>query len=155
MGKRLDHEQYTPHKKIFRENFMKIIAEQGQKKLRMGFLPASTVSSWVVGDDVIPNVVLGALIARTVDTSVEEMVFGVKPVHTHHKGLDTIVAVLEPYADEAELMIEIRGVIKDNLARHSQKTPSAPAEAAVSPELRRATSGGRPLLNNKKKKDII
>ena len=127
----------------------------------MGINPGN-FSSWKARKT-FPNVDYATQIAKQLGTSVEYLVDGdekknFKPSDRVADFYEILLKLDTPSLESIRALAKVlyhRSRGEEITWPDATEGPSAPAEAAVSPELRRATSGGRPLLNNKKKKDII
>jgi hypothetical protein len=83
----------------------------------------STVSSWFSEDrpKAVPDVIVGAALAKTFGDTVENAVLG-DPPRFHHKSeaIKEIVERLSPLSDDDDFMKEIRGIVKSYIFRYTE-----------------------------------
>lgn len=123
---RKNGEQYLALRRQYKDSLLRLIGEATQKKLASdGEVAQSTVSSWATREMSIPDIVVGAMIAKKNGRTVEEMIYGERPIYRHRsKEIREIVELLESVADDKELVIEIRGLVRRHVADSGRVTRS-------------------------------
>lgn len=100
------------------------------KQLMVMGIKQSTVSSWFSSDRPrsIPDVVIGAALAREFGDTVENAVFGVQPKYKHKSDtVEEIVKKLEQFSENDDLMKEIRGVVRFHISKYLEEHPERAA----------------------------
>lgn len=111
--KRMEHEDYLALNEAYKEKLISLMDEYGHKRCQVLGLSQSTVASWKARKKSVPDVVVGAAIAREFATTVEEMVYGERaPVFYPSKKIAQIVDLLTDNYKDEDFLSEAVGMIK-------------------------------------------
>jgi transcriptional regulator with XRE-family HTH domain len=108
----------------YRQKLSDLMDQEGQKKLASGAgISPQAVSSWKTRGS-LPDVVVGCMIAREGRVTADSMVFDEALKYFHRSPvIKEIVEILELYADDESLLIEIRGIVKRHLSDYTLDHP--------------------------------
>lgn len=127
MAGRLASEEYLRLNEEYRNRLFELMKTYSQKKFQVLGIAPSTVSSWRNRDKSVPDVIVGAAVARELGKTVEEMVYGERNNYYRSKIIESIVELLDPYADHEVFLNQIYGLVKSYIQNNA---PSEEKRAA-------------------------
>lgn len=127
MAGRLANEDYAKLNKAYKDRLLEFMETYGQKRFHVLGIKPSTVSSWKNRDRSVPDVIIGAEVAKRIGKTVEEMVYGERNNYYRSKIIESIVELLDPYADREVFLNQIYGLVKSYIQNNA---PSEEKRAA-------------------------
>lgn len=120
---RKNGESYLALRDSYKARLFDLMADVSQKRIAAdGEVAQSTVSSWRGREKSLPDIVVGAMIAKSNGLTVEEMVFGERPKYRHRtREICEIMELLESVAGDRDLVVELRGLVRRHIADHEQE----------------------------------
>lgn len=132
MSGRIKNEEYDKLNDEYRKRLFNLISQSGQKKAQVLGIKQSTISSWTNREKSVPDVIIGAELAKVFGKTVEEMVYGERNNYYKSTIIKQIVEMLDDFHSNEIFLNQIYGIVKSYVQNNAPlKEDSEEKRAAV------------------------